>query len=217
MLPCWPGCRPCSTNHWTVLLAVQLQDNHPSAKTSGMQRFRLSTVLCPSARRKPLTCAEINPRWHIRKQGTKVAQPSEREPGAKRGRPGADPAAQGVAGAGGRSHVGSHRRHGQQHHVIRRTRPDLTEGASAPFLLRPAAQLRPARACALRLPKAEEHGGVREAVLLFPSPYHGVLTVKGCARHARWRPCGRLRPLTAALRRAGDGSGQFRPCNRRSS
>src|SRR3546814_1103109 len=26
---------------------------------------------------------------------------------------------------------------------------------------------------------------------------------------------GRLRPLTAALRRAGDGSGQFRPCNRR--
>jgi len=83
MLPCWPGCRPCSTNHWTVLLAVQLQDNHPSAKTSGMQRFRLSTVLCPSARRKPLTCAEINPRWHIRKQGTKRAQPPQWRAGAE--------------------------------------------------------------------------------------------------------------------------------------
>ncbi|OPE13455.1 hypothetical protein CAY91_17005 [Pseudomonas aeruginosa] len=40
---------------------------------------------------------------------------------------------------------------------------------------------------------------------------------KGCARLARLRPGGRLRPLTAALRREGDGSGQFRPCNRRSS
>jgi hypothetical protein len=33
--------------------------------------------------------------------------------------------------------------------------------------------------------------------LLFPSPYHGVLAVKGGARHARLRPVGRLRPLTA--------------------
>jgi hypothetical protein len=36
-----------------------------------------------------------------------------------------------------------------------------------------------------------------EAVLLFPSPYHGVLAVKGGARLARLRPGGRLRPLTA--------------------
>ena len=33
----------------------------------------------------------------------------------------------------------------------------------------------------------------------------------------RWRPGGRRRPLTAALRRAGSGRGQFRPDNRRSS
>jgi len=50
--------------------------------------------------------------------------------------------------------------------------------------------------------------------LLFPSPYHVVLAVKGCTRHARWRPGGQLRPLTAALRRAEPGSGQFRPSNR---
>ena len=149
MLPCWPGCRPCSTNHWTVLLAVQLQDNHPSAKTSGMQRFRLSTVLCPSARRKPLTCAEINPRWHIRKQGTKFAQPSEWEPRAERGRQGDDRAASAGAGAGGRSHAGSRHRRGKPYHVIRRARPALTLGGFGPlFLLRPAARLRPSRACA---------------------------------------------------------------------
>ena len=41
-----------------------------------------------------------------------------------------------------------------------------------------------------------------------------MLAVKGGARHARWRPGGRLRPLTAALRRAEPGSGQFRPSNR---
>lgn len=42
--------------------------------------------------------------------------------------------------------------------------------------------------------------GVCEAALLFPSTYHAVLAVKGCALR-RLRPCGRLRPLTAALRR----------------
>src|SRR3546814_9970829 len=52
------------------------------------------------------------------------------------------------AGAGGRSHAGSHHRRREPYHVIRRTRPALTLGASAPFLLRPAAQLRPSRACA---------------------------------------------------------------------
>jgi len=42
------------------------------------------------------------------------------------------------------------------------------------------------------------------AALLFPSTYHAVLAVKGCApcpAVGRLRPCGRLRPLTAALRR----------------
>ena len=162
MLPCWPGCRPCSTNHWTVLLAVQLQDNHPSAKTSGMQRFRLSTVLCPSARRKPLTCAEINPRWHIRKQGTKFAQPPERQSRAERCRQGADPAAQGGAGAGGCPHAGSHHRGGWHHHVLCRTRPDLIEGASAPFLLRPVSHSGPrGPARAAHLPTAGVCGGAR--------------------------------------------------------
>lgn len=45
---------------------------------------------------------------------------------------------------------------------------------------------------------------VGEAALLFPSTYHVVLAVKGCApcpSVGRLRPCGRLRPLTAALRR----------------
>ena len=37
--------------------------------------------------------------------------------------------------------------------------------------------------------------------LLFPSTYHVVLAVKGCACLALLRPRGRLRPLTAALRR----------------
>ena len=53
--------------------------------------------------------------------------------------------------------------------------------------------------------------GPREsgAVLLFPSPYHCVLAVKGYAPIALG-PVGRLRTLTAVLRRADDGSGQFR-------
>src|SRR3546814_6358321 len=61
---------------------------------------------------------------------------------------GTDLAAPAGAGAGGRSHAGSHHRRREPYHVIRRTRPALTLGASAPFLLRPAAQLRPSRACA---------------------------------------------------------------------
>ena len=192
MLPCWPGCRPCSTNHWTVLLAVQLQDNHPSAKTSGMQRFRLSTVLCPSARRKPLTCAEINPRWHIRKQGTKFAQSSERESRAEPGRQGPDPAPQGGPGAGGRAHAGSHRRGWRSHYVIRRMWPALPTGASAPFFCSAqrcnSGPRGPARAA--HLPKAGLRGWWGGAVLLFPSSCHGVLAVKGCAcKHA-----GGLRP-----------------------
>ncbi len=35
------------------------------------------------------------------------------------------------------------------------------------------------------------------AVLLFPSPYHGVLARKGSPCHARLRPSGRLRTLSA--------------------
>jgi len=48
---------------------------------------------------------------------------------------------------------------------------------------------------ALHFPNAEmsEWFG---AVLLFLSPYHGVLVVKGCARYARLRLGSRLRPLT---------------------
>jgi hypothetical protein len=45
-----------------------------------------------------------------------------------------------------------------------------------------------------------------------PSPYHGILAVKGCAR-LTLRFGDRLRRLLA-LCRAGDGSGQFRPSNR---
>jgi len=37
---------------------------------------------------------------------------------------------------------------------------------------------------------------------------------QGLRVRARWRPGGRRGPLTAALRRAGAGSGQFRPSNR---
>jgi len=48
-------------------------------------------------------------------------------------------------------------------------------------------------------------------VLLFPSSLHAVLAVKVGACLARWRPGGRLRTLTAALRRAASGLGQFRP------
>jgi hypothetical protein len=40
---------------------------------------------------------------------------------------------------------------------------------------------------------------------------HAVLAVKVCARCARLRPGGRLRTLTAALRRASRGLGQSRP------
>ena len=53
-----------------------------------------------------------------------------------------------------------------------------------------------------------------EAALLFPLPYHAVLAFKGCACLARWRPCGRLRPLTAALRRVPPvpgNSARFKP------
>lgn len=42
-----------------------------------------------------------------------------------------------------------------------------------------------------------------------------VLPSRAARAGARLRPGGRLRPLTAALRRDFDGSGQFRPCNRR--
>lgn len=52
------------------------------------------------------------------------------------------------------------------------------------------------------------------AVLLLPSPYHGVLAVEGGARHARLRLGGRLRPLTAC---AAPCSQRFRaipPVNR---
>ena len=50
--------------------------------------------------------------------------------------------------------------------------------------------------------------------MLFPSTYQVVLAVKGCACPARWRPCGRLRPLTAALHRVSPvpgNSAQFGP------
>src|SRR3990167_10261390 len=61
------------------------------------------------------------------------------------------------------------------------------------------------RACELRLLPVP----IREVEwrsCCFPSPYHGVLAVKGCARRARLRRAG-CRPLTAALRRAGRESG----------
>lgn len=47
--------------------------------------------------------------------------------------------------------------------------------------------------------------------LLVPRSSHVVLAFKVCARSARWRPGGRLRTLTAALRRAPRGLGQSRP------
>lgn len=56
------------------------------------------------------------------------------------------------------------------------------------------------------------HAGGR-AGLLFPSSSHAGLAVKVCACLARWRPGGRLRTLTAALRRAASGLGQFRPAS----
>ena len=68
-------------------------------------------------------------------------------------------------------------------------------------------RLRPLRACALRLLSVP----IREVEwrsCCFPSPYHGVLAVKGCARRACLRRAG-CRPLTAALRRAGRESGNF--------
>src|SRR3546814_726845 len=79
------------------------------------------------------------------------------------------------------------RRH--RHHLVCRTRPDLTKGLrplfAAPGGATPAlAGLRASLAgCAFV--------GEGWAVLLFPSPYHGVLVVKGCAcEHAggRGRP-----------------------------
>ena len=47
--------------------------------------------------------------------------------------------------------------------------------------------------------------------MLFPSPYHGVLAVKGFARYARLRPGGRLRPLTACAAPCPGRVRQFRP------
>jgi len=64
------------------------------------------------------------------------------------------------------------------------------------------------RCCALRLRCGCRGWGT---VLLFPSSLHAVLAVKVGACLARWRPGGRLRTLTAALRRAASGLGQFRP------
>ena len=122
------------------------------------------------------------------------AQPSEREPRAESGRQTDHPAAQGCAGAGGRARTGSHRCRRRVHSVLRRTGAVVIAGASAPFLLRPMptisgpAGLRAPLAC----PCLRWRSGW--AVLLFPSPYHGVLAVKGGARLARWRPGGRLRP-----------------------
>ena len=48
----------------------------------------------------------------------------------------------------------------------------------------------------------------------FPSPYHGVRAVKGCACPARLRPAAVGDPGRLALRRDGDGAGQVRPSNR---
>jgi len=57
--------------------------------------------------------------------------------------------------------------------VVLRIKPPV---ASCPF------QVSIPDACALRLPQKAEHvQRAGEAVLLFPSPYHGVLAVKGCA------------------------------------
>ena len=65
------------------------------------------------------------------------------------------------------------------------------------------------RCCALCLRCG--HGRWVGAGLLFPSSLHIVLAVKVCACRARLRPVGRPRTLTAALRRAASGLGQFRP------
>ena len=48
-----------------------------------------------------------------------------------------DRAASAGAGAGGRSHAGSHHRCGEPHHVIRRTRPALTIGGFGPLFAAP--------------------------------------------------------------------------------
>jgi DNA repair protein RadC len=102
-------------------------------------------------------------------------------------------AAQAGAGAGGCSHAGSHHRGGQHHHIFRRTRLDLIEGASAPFLLRPMAQLRPSRACACcALAKGRRGCVALGAVLLCP------FTVSRRSRRQGRRVPARLRPVAVS-------------------
>ena len=67
--------------------------------------------------------------------GHPVAQPSQRRSRAQCGRSGADPAAQGCAGAGGRAHPGSRHRCGSEYGILCRARADLTSGASVPCLI----------------------------------------------------------------------------------
>jgi hypothetical protein len=68
----------------------------------------------------------------------------------------------------------------KQHHVIRRTRPDLTEGASAPLLLRPASATLALAGLRARLPKTGVRGGVRGRRSCC-SLHRAILAVKGCA------------------------------------
>lgn len=97
---------------------------------------------------------------------------------------------------------------------LRRCRTALSCCASSrPWRLAPVGlpSLTPShlRCCALRLRCGCICSG--GAGLLFPLSLHAVLAVKVGACLARWRPGGRLRTLTAALRRAASGLGQFRP------
>src|SRR3546814_1358226 len=117
---------------------------------------------------------------------------------------GTDLAAPAGAGAGGRSHAGSHHRRREPYHVIRRTRPALTLGASAPFLLRPAAQLRPSRACACYALAEKQVWWCRVGGGLAVSLHRiTAFSPSRAARAGTLAARGRLRPLTAALRRHG--------------
>ena len=75
--------------------------------------------------------------------------------------------------------------------VVLRIEPPV---ASRPFGL---PSLTPSRQSALRAALAKSGGWSwwAGAGLLFPSPYHAVLTVKVCACCACWRPRGRLSNL----------------------
>src|SRR6218665_861522 len=81
-------------------------------------------------------------------------------------------------------------------------------GGATPAL----AGLRVLRTCQKQVWWCRVGGGL--AVSLHPIT---AFSLSRAARASTLAARGRLRPLTAARRRAGDGSGQFRPCNRRSS